>query len=165
MTTRTYYETFRGKVKWAKTKAVNKFGRWSVDVYFDDASLEKFKKLKEAPAIKNELKKDEDGYYATFSRDPQKQIRGKLVIFDPPFVTGKDDGPCNDNVGNGSDCDVVVQVYTWGGTGSTVAPGRAARWHAIKVYNLVPFEVQRDYTELEITNLRGLNEQPPMPHW
>ena len=88
MASKTHYETLRGKVNWCKTKQLNKFGRWSVDVYLDDASIEKFKKLKEAPAIKNELKKDEDGYYVTFSRDPQKQIRGKIVLFDPPFVTG-----------------------------------------------------------------------------
>ena len=44
----------------------------------------------------------------------------------------------DDNIGNGSDCDVVVQVYTWGGPVGGVAPGRAARWHGIKVWNLVP---------------------------
>ncbi len=166
MASKTYYETIRGKVKWCRNVQPNKFGRWSVDVYLDNPeSMAKWEKLKETPGVKNSLKQDEDGKFVTFSRDTQKTVRGKMVLFDPPFHVDANDAPAQGNIGNGSDCDVVLQVYSFGGGNSGVAPGRAARFHGIKVYNLVAFEPMKDYTEQEITNLRGLNERPPMDQW
>lgn len=161
MASQTTYVTIRGKVNWCYYNRLNKWGKWSTDVYFDDESLKIWEKLKTPPGVKNELKQDEDGKYATFSREPQRTIRGKIVLMDPVKAVDANDAPFHDNIGNGSDCDVVLQTYTWDGKPG-VAPGRAARFHAIKVYNLVTFEPKKDYTELEITNLRGLDKRPPM---
>jgi hypothetical protein len=165
MASTTKYVTLRGKVKWCRNKNVNKFGRWSVDIYPDDESLAIIdKELKSDPAIKNTMKQDEDGKYMTFSRDPQRLVRGKMVLFDPPKTVDVKDAPFDGNIGNSSDCDIVLQVYTWGGS-NNIAPGRAARLHAIKVYSLVEFDSNKDYTIQEHTDLRGLQERPPMPQW
>ena len=161
---KTDYETLRGKVKWCKIKTPNKFGRWSLDLYPDDASLAKIKKLQEKPGIKNVLKKDEDGYFMTFIRDPQKLMRGKMVMFPPIQVLDKDDRPTDVAIGNNSDCDVVLQVYAWGGS-NNIAPGKGARLHALKVWNLVPFEIKNDFTDEERKQVSGLLDQPPMPQW
>lgn len=169
---KTYQETIRGKVKWAKTKTPNKFGRWSVDVYPDAEGLEKIQKLKESPAIKNVLKQDEDGKYMTFSRDTQKLIRGKMVMFEPPIVLQPDPNggepiPLIDKlVGNFSDCDVWVEIYGWNGDPlKGRADGRAARFKGLLVWNLVPFESKRDFTTEERIHVSALTNQAPMPQW
>lgn len=168
--TRTLYETYRGKVKWARVKKPNKFGKWSVDLYPDAKSLPLVKKLKEEPAIKNFLKKDDDGEYMTFSRDVNKTMRGKLVMFEEPILLEPD--PNNEGkfipfvdkmIGNGSDCDVQVEIYTFVVPG-TGARGRACRLKGMTVWNLVPFEMSQDFTEQEFKNVRGLINEP-RPSW
>ncbi len=154
----------RGKVKWAKTKIPNKFGKWSIDVYPDAEGLEKIKRLKEDPMIKNVLKKDDEGQYMSFSRDTQKLMRGKMVMFEPPIVLKADDTPLVDQlIGNGSDCDVLLDVYTFKHP-SLGTVMRAARLHSIKVWNLVPFEPKKDFTEIEQIKLAELMQQP-QPSW
>ena len=171
---KTISETIRGKVKWAKTARPNKFNKWSVDIYPDNAGLAKIAKLKEEPAIRNFLKRDDDGEYMTFSRDTQKLIRGKMVMFDPPYIlqrnpddpTGKPIPLIDKLVGNGSDCDVEIEVYNWAGdTTRGINPGRGARFKGITVWNLIPFETERDFTDFEIKHVSGLINQPPMPQW
>ncbi len=162
-TRKTIHETIRGKVQWAKVKNPNKFGRWSIDVYPDSESMEKVRKLKEDPAIKNTLKKDDNGEYITFSRDTQKLMRGKMVTFTPPIILDKNNAPSTDSIGNGSDCDVTLEVYGWPAAPGRAA-GRAARLHAVKVWDLVPFEARNDFTEEEQKQVRGLLEAPA-PSW
>lgn len=161
---KTFHEVLRGKVKWAKTKIPNKFGKWSIDIYPDAASLDKIKKLKEEPAIKNTLKKDEEGQFMTFSRDTQKLIRGKLVSFQPPTVLNDQDQPTDAAIGNGSDCDVHIEVYTFNHPLHPGSHGRAARLHSIKIWNLVPFEAKNDFTVAEQISLGELLKQP-QPSW
>ena len=168
------YETLRGKVKWAKTHTPNKFGNWSVDVYPDEASLVRIQKLKEFPAVKNILKKDEDGQYMSFSRPTQKLVRGKMVMFERPLVLQRNpDDPEGEPtplidtlVGNGSDCDVLLEVYGWKGQPEKgIGPGRAARFKGLVVWNLVPFVSSKDYTVQERISVGELLAQPPMPQW
>ena len=162
---KTVHVTLRGKVKWAKTHTPNKFGKYSVDLYPDDASRAKMQALKEAPGIKNTWKKDDDGEYMTFGREAQKLINGKMVTFAAPIVLKADDTPLTDKlIGNGSDCDIILEVYGFGGK-NNIAPSRAARLDSVKVHNLVPYEIKKDFTEEEQDRVRGLLEQPPMPSW
>jgi hypothetical protein len=163
MARKTSYETLRGKVQWAKVKRPNKFGKWSLDLYPDEASLPKLHALKEDPAVKNHLRKDENGEFMTFSRDCQKLIRGKMVLFQPPQILDKDNNPIDAAIGNGSDCDVTIEVYIFENP-QTKLRGRAARLHAIKVWNLIPFDPERDFTTQEFVSVSGLLEQSP-PSW
>lgn len=172
MARKTQYETIRGKIFWAKTKAPNKFGKWSVDIYPDPASMAKINKLKETPAIKNVIKQNEDGKYISFHRDTSKLVRGKLVKFNPPIVLQRNpDGvgdpiPYDGMIGNGSDGDVELEIYGWDANPERgTLPGRAARLNKILVWNLIPFELKRDFTEQEFDEVSGLIKQPPMPQW
>jgi hypothetical protein len=175
MAQRTKRVVLRGKVKWAKVRNPNKYGKWSVDVYPDSNSMNTLNEelLSGGLKVRNILKKDEDGEYMTFSRDPQRLMRGKMVMFEPPqLMLKQEDGtivPFNtpdQNIGNGSDCDVDLEVYTWDGNPTKgISPGKAARLQGILVHNLVPFEIKTDWTEEEQKSVRGLANQPPMAQW
>src|SRR5712664_1029966 len=101
-------EFLDGKGKWCKVYRPNQYDKWSVDLYMDTENVEKFKALK----VKNHLKKDEDGYYATFSRPIERNIRGKKMGMNPPSVIDKEGQPMVDtHIGNGSDLTVKLEVY------------------------------------------------------
>jgi hypothetical protein len=161
---KTEFVFVQGKGSWVKTIAPNKYGKWSVQLHPNEASLEIIKKLKEE-GIKNELKKDEDGYYMTFSRPVNKEIRGKLTGFQPPrLLDGAKklpDGthpPLDERVGNGSDVTLKLEVYKH----KTPSGGeaKAARLLSIRVDNLVPYTIARDFDEDDTRAIKGLDEQP-----
>lgn len=147
-----------GKAKWVKAHAPDKFGKWSVVVYPDSASLVKIEELKKG-GIKNVLKKDDDGYYMAFSRPTQRMIRGKVVGFAPPIITDKEGVPLEGVlVGNGSD--VTLKLETYGGNHITSGKWLAARWAALRVDSLIPFTGKRDFDEEQTKQVNGLDEQP-----
>jgi len=126
-----------GKAKWAHTGKPDKFGKYSIVLYPDDKSLEIIKELKEAPAILNTLRKDDEGYNIKLGVEPNKNIGGKVVVFDIKVV--KPDGnPLTESlIGNGSDVMIQCEVYTY-----RAGKGRAIRPKVIRVDNLVPYTVQ-----------------------
>lgn len=162
----------KGKVKWCRPSAVDQWGNWKTELYPDAASLEILKEL-QAPkgniaGVKTVLKKDEDGYFCTIRRPREKQYGGKAVGFAPPEVLDGSqtlpDGsnpPLRDiNIGNGSDATIKIVVYTHRVPGAGDAKGRAIRWEAIRIDNLVPFTGKKDFNENEEQATRGLSEQP-----
>lgn len=161
------YFYLQGKAKWVKSTGPNKFGRWSHDIYLNDESLNIFKKLQEGKptveGIKNTLKKNEDGFYATISRDTSKLIKGKVVGFAPPIILDKTGQPLVDIlVGNGSDITTKIEYYEYKKPiGSQ--KGSAIRWHSTRVDNLIPFVSQRDFDEDQEKQVRGLGDQPLQP--
>jgi hypothetical protein len=156
----TKYEFFSGKAKWAHTTKPDKYDKYSIVLYLDQASLEKVRELKETkPPILNQLSKDEDGYYIKFSRPMSKVYNGKVKGFAPPEVLKPDGIPLTEAlIGNGSDVTCKVEVYTYNTPGG--GQGRATRLQSIRVDNLIPFEVKRDFTEEQEQTTRGLMEQP-----
>jgi hypothetical protein len=161
------YIFFQGKAKWVKSAQPNKFGNWSHDIYFNDESLEKFKKLQQdtdlVEGIKNTLKKDEDGFYASISRPTSKLMKGKVVGFAPPIILDQTGQPLVDVlIGNGSDITTKIEYYVYKKPIGT-RKGSAIRWFATKVDNLIPFVSQRDFDDGQEKQVRGLAEQPAQP--
>jgi hypothetical protein len=150
-----------GKAKWCRATQPDPWGNWKIDLYLIPESVEKVNELKTTVSgvsgVKNELKKDEDGYYVTLRRPTQKMMRGKVVGFAPPEVLDKEGKPFHEPIGNGSDVTVKVSVYTHGTPGGGKA--RAMRWEAVRVDNHVPFQKQ-DFPGDRAEQVAGLAEQP-----
>lgn len=157
---------FTGKGKWVRVQIPDpQFKKYSLRLYPDTASLDKFKSLQKE-GVKNFLKRDEDGDYFNLSRPSEKIIKGVLRAFEPPLVLMPDgQTPMrNVNIGNGSDLTVKVQVYSHKTPNGKDA--KAIRLESIRVDNLVPFEARKDFKEnSENAQLaKGLDEQPK-PLW
>lgn len=152
-----------GKVSWVHAVAFNKFDCWSITLHPDAESLEVLREL-QSKGLKNMMKKDDDGYYMQFRRDPSKLMRGKVVSFKSPRVIDKDGAPMDGGrIGNGTDATVRLEVYTF----KPPAGGHAvaARWDSLRVLNLIPFEPGRDYPDaISVVEAESLRDAPK-PHW
>lgn len=165
-TTRNVY--IQGKAKWAKLVTPDtKYNCWSVVVYPNDESYKLLLDLKadkgDTSGILNPIKKDDDGYNITLKRPIQKLMAGKVTSFSPPIVVEADgENPLrNALVGNGSDITCKVQVYNYnkpqGGKGTAI------RLESVRVDNLVPFEIKRDFDKDQQRQVAGVAEAPPQP--
>lgn len=151
-----------GKLKFIHAVGFNKFDKWSVTLYPDTKGLDTIREL-QAEGVKNVMKKDDDGYYISFSREPTKLIKGKVVAFAAPRVIDKDGQPLDGSkIGRGSDATIRLDVYSHG----TPSGGRAkaARWDSIRIDNLVPYETDRELPPLEAEKVKSLAaaEQPQL---
>jgi hypothetical protein len=157
---KTYYVYLSGKAKWVKA---HKPDTWNYQHYPDADSLKIFKQLQKEGVL-TVLKRDEDGDYFQLKRPSSKLMRGQVVVFTPPKIMDKDGVILEEGiaVGNGSDVTSKVQVYSYpkpmGGT------GKAIRWEAMKVNNLVPFKSSSFKDEETRKQVEGLEEQPE-PLW
>jgi len=158
----TEYVFVKGKLSWVKTTVPNEWGKWTCTIHPNEESLNKIRDL-QAEGVKNVLKKDDDGYYVTFSRPTQKMIKGKVIGLAPPEVLQADGKTplTGQLVGNGSDGVVKVEVYSHSTPGGGKA--KAARLLSIKIDNLIPFELKRDFTAGQQEAVAGLPEQQPEP--
>lgn len=152
----------KGKLSWVKFQHPDEWGKWKVTVHPNSESLEKIREL-QTEGVKNVLKKDDDGYFTTFSRPTQKMIKGKVQGLAPPVVLQSDGVTPLTGVlvGNGSDGVVKLEVYSHGTPGGGKA--KAARLLSIKIDNLIPFEMKRDFSEAQQEAVAGLAEQVPEP--
>lgn len=148
----------KGKAKWAHTARPDKYDKYSVVLYPDDASLEIVKGLKEKPSILNSLHLDDDGYNIKLSVPPNQMIAGKVVVHKIEVV--KPDGnPLTECLlGNGSDVTIECEVYTY-----RKGEGRAIRPKVIRVDNLIPFTIEHFPME-DKAHVEGTIAQPA-PVW
>jgi len=153
----TEYVFLSGKGMWARTQRPDEWGNYSIQLRPDNASLEKVRELKEQ-GVKNNIKKDDDGFFITYRRPQQKMIRGKVIGFTPVEVVDKDGKPIDVGIGNGSDVTIKLEVYQHGTPGGGKA--KAARLMGVRIDNLVPFEKDKDYDEDRQEQIDGLAEQP-----
>ncbi len=155
----TEYIYIQGKAKWFKHNTPNSWGKYTHVIYPNHESLEKIREL-QAEGIKNILRKDEDGYYISFSRPTSVLIKGKVVGIAPPLVFQADGTtPLRETmVGNGSDITTKLEVYQHSTPGGGKA--KAARWLSTKVDNLVPFHNSRDLFGEQEKAWRGMEDQP-----
>lgn len=156
----TEYVFIQGKLSWVKVQTPNEWGKWTVTVHPNNESLEKIREL-QGEGMKNVLKKDEDGYFTQFNRPTQKMMKGKVVGLVPPEVLQADGKTPLTGVlvGNGSDGVVKLEVYSHGTPGGGKA--KAARLLSIKIDNLIPFELKRDFTAGQQEAVAGLAEVKP----
>lgn len=148
-----------GKISWVKHITPNKWDKWSVTLHPNAESLEKIRDL-QSEGIKNVIKKDDDGYFVQFSRPTTIELRkGTVTGVTPPVVTNADGTPMEGvAIGNGSDGTVKLEVYSH----PTPSGGRAkaARWAALRIDNLIPFNTETDYSAGARELASGLKEQP-----
>jgi hypothetical protein len=160
MASRTEHVNIQGKVKWFRYKQPNKFGKWSHDMYPNNEGVEKIREL-QAKGLKNVLKKDDEGYYITFSRPTSREMRGKVIGFTPPLIFGPDGvTQTHEDVGNGSDVTTKLEVYSYGGGHTGINKGIAARWLSSKIDNLIPFDTG-SFADYELEAQKGLPDAPP----
>lgn len=128
----------RGKGKWIKHNAPNEWNKWTHVLYPDSQSLDKIREL-QGQGIKNQVKKDDDGWYVTFSRPTTITNKGKVSPMSPPIVTdamGK--SLTGVSIGNGSDLTTTLEVYAHAVPGSD-KKAKAARWQSTVVDTLIPY--------------------------
>ncbi len=141
----------KGKFDWVKAVELNKYGKWSLELYPDNDSLEKLREL-QAEGIKNVIKKDDEGYHLQISRPPTIEFqKGVVQSVVPPRVRDKDKQPLPSNIriGSGSDGVVAVEIYTHR-IPNTERRAKAMRLYGIEVHNLVPLEVNDIGVDTEV---------------
>lgn len=141
---------FKGKFTWCQLVNLNKYGKWSLNLYPDHEALEKIREL-QAEGVKNVIKKDDDGYYLQISRPAQIEfVKGQAQSVTPPVVRDKDKNalPNNVEIGDGSDGLVAVEVYSYK-LPNTEKRSKAMRLYGIEVHNLVPKNVPVSEPTLE----------------
>lgn len=158
-------EFFKGKAKWCHlVKPDPKFpDAWSMQFYPDAESLDRINKLKSGkPAILNEIKKDDDGYFIKLRRPMSKVMRGVNTPLSPPIVTKLVDGVdavlTDVWIGNGSDVTVGCEIYTY-----RKGEGLAIRLRTVRADNLVPF-TPMSMDEMMKKQFGAMGEQPS-PNW
>lgn len=123
-------------------------GKWSTNIYLEGTELEKFREW-QADGIKNNLKKDEDGWYAALNRKCSIETKGgKIVGLEPPFVFREENGnkiPITDLVGNGSTG--IAKCILWEFNPTPQIKGKALRWESLRIDNLVPYSPANDFPD------------------
>lgn len=132
---------FKGKVRFVQAVDPNKFGKWSIQFYPDNESLEHLRDL-QAQGIKNQMKKDEEGYNIQISRPLSIEFqKGVATPVTPPKVRDKDKQPIDGrSVGDGSDVIVTVELYTYK-IPQSERRGKAIRFYGLTVQELVPKDI------------------------
>jgi hypothetical protein len=150
MTTKgkTEFYKFTGKASWAKVYEPEEFRgstNWKINIYLDDAELEKRKKA----GIQSKVYEDEEGTYVTFKRPQTKLIKGQQQIFAGPKIVDKDGKAIveykkNDAgngfdrigdpvlIGNGSVVEVTVAVYP-------TPMGNGQRLESVRIVDLIEY--------------------------
>lgn len=147
---------FKGKGSWVNVNKIDQYGKWSMMLHLDAPGIELFKKLQEEKGIKNELSKDEDGWFIRLGRKANITVRGKLVGQAPPMVFDGNkplpDGgyaPLVEAIGNGSDVLAKVEVYSFKVPGTQGKTGWAMKWAAVRVDHLIPFNTNSFGQDME----------------
>ncbi len=152
------YIYLQGKVSWFRPKIPDQWNNWSTQLHPNPESLEKIREL-QAEGIKNQIKKDDDGYFTRFKRPVTKETKtGKILSFAPVEVFDADGKPFDGPVGNGSDATLKIEVYEHGTPGGGTA--KAARWVSARIDNLVPFSPDTDYNDEQKAAAEGVMQQP-----
>lgn len=157
----------KGKASWFRLRQTNKWDKWSVTLHPVKDDLEKIREW-QAEGVKNTIKKDDDGYFVTFTRPVKKETKtGKVLVFRPPYVLlwneeTKQKEPYEGNVGNGSDVELELELYEHPTPNGGKA--KAIRLVGATIHNLVPFDGSSDFSKDEYTVVAKAVDQPE-PLW
>jgi hypothetical protein len=128
-------------------------------LYPDAASLEKLREL-QGEGVKNEIKKDDDGWHVRLGRPAEIRLRNgttkaltEPLVWDGsrPLPDGSGFMPWDKSkmIGDSSDVAVKVEVYEHRIPNQPGKKAKAMRWESLRVDNLVPVEGMELYTEEE----------------
>jgi hypothetical protein len=100
------FVTLKGELMWIRTKEPEEYNgkkSWKATIRPDQESVMKVMDL-QAKGVKNQLKKDEHGYYINFSRPTEKKKKTGEVFrtYNPPQVTDRSGKVIDDMVANGA---------------------------------------------------------------
>lgn len=163
MTTR--YINLRGKTKWFRPDRLSQYNKWEHQLYPIPEDVDKILELK-AQGLKNNLRKDDEGYNINIGRPPELKVNGAVKALQPPVVTITKDGielPYTGLVGNGSDITTTVEVYNHRVPGSPGKKAVAWRWLSTRIDNLVPF--QSEEMRPEEQKAVEHHSKTPVPTW
>lgn len=162
----------RGKCKFFKLlgRGDMEYQCWGTVLYLTQESYATFLELRKGDettdGIMNEIKLDDEGHYVNLRRPWTRKFKGTETMLAPPVVVNKDNMPWNSDtaIGNGSDVTVKCEYYTF------KPPFKAKRGSAIRlisarVEELVPYEPQRDFTEFEAEQTKGLIDQKSIQYF
>ena len=125
----------QGTVRWAKFREqqVNKWGKLQVNFYPKDKAT---RSAISALGARNPIKEDEDGnlYYIFVKRLDDSVVPGAVVVW-------QDGAPFDGHIGNGSEVELTLQVYTWD---NEHGKGTGVKVIFCNILNLV--EYKRDIT-------------------
>lgn len=142
------YEVLEGEFYWVRHKAPEEYlgkSAWKFMLRPTQESLMKIMDM-QSKGVKNQLKKDDKGYYINFSRPTDKKNNKTGAItqrFEPPKVFQADGiTPMDELVGNGSKGKARIELYEH----KTPNGGKAhaARWDSMVVTDLVKYEGSSD---------------------
>lgn len=159
------YDYFTGLCKYARLKSPDpENGTWYINIYPNATDLPRLLAYKEDPAIRNHVRKDEDGTFMKISR-PQVKKRnvGADMVFEAPLVVDKDGKVITDLIGNGSNVTVQVEVYDYAHKGK---PGRAIRLESVRVNELIPYVAKTNLQDpAQVRAATDMAKQPAPVGW
>lgn len=138
----TQYISFRGKAHYCKPyeaqidrgfedKDEGRFANWNTGLILDDQTLVAYNALNLSQV------KVKEGNRVTFKRAEFKKDKdGNLEALGTPRVTLPDGADEGSAIGNGSDVSISIEVFDYTYKNR---PGRAARWNAVTVHELVEY--------------------------
>ena len=133
-----------------------KYNKWNLLFYPNDESLNTLRELN----LRNTISKDDEGWKIQLGRPGSKVFKGIVVAFEPPKVIDKEGKPLDANrIGNGSDCTVKLEHYTYAAPGSQKRLN-AIRLESVRIDNLIPYEPKTDMSEADKALVEGLDKQP-----
>lgn len=157
-------EVLFGKIRWGKLFQPSVYNKYSLELNPDEESLSKCLEWKKM-GIRNVIKKDDEGYWITLSRNATYKIGIQEKINNPPTVLNSEGHPWPKDVaiGNGSDVAVQVAVRTYKVPGTIDSHGTAIRLEGVKVLNLVEFDPNAVFTRAERKQSEALDNAEIKP--
>lgn len=161
-----------GKCKWFRPFTLEtqyETPYWSYVHYPDAESLEKLREL-QAEGMKNQIKKDDDGWYVRIKRPAslKRYVNGMTINnpLKPPKVLNKDGVELSDmtSVGNGSDVTTKLEVYQHRVPNSD-KKAKAVRWDSTRIDNLVEFDRNADLKPEEAKQKELASQPVPVDSW
>lgn len=137
------YEILEGEFYWVRSQTPEEYlgkSAWKFMLRPTQDSLMKIMDM-QSKGVKNQLRKDDKGYYINFSRPTEKKNKKGEVTqrFDAPKVFGADGlTPIAELIGNGSKGKARIELYEH----KTPNGGKAyaARWDSMIVTDLIKYE-------------------------
>ena len=126
--TKNYY--FKGKSRYAMVyKPDEKYDVYKIGLYMDDDSFNLF----EESGCQLKVNEDDEGRFVTFKRKTQELRGSDLRDNGPPKVLDKDGESFSENIGNGSEVIVKVEMFD-------TRNGVSHRLAGIMVEEHIPYE-------------------------
>jgi hypothetical protein len=142
-------DTLKGKSGWTHVFQPGKFGKWTISLNLDNESLTKVLAWKKE-GIKNELTKDDDGYWVTISRPTfyEDKLKNRIAVVPPIIVDADNKQMAETRIGRGSDVEVKVELRDFTAP-ITKIKAKSMRLVGVKIHNLVTFERPGDMAPWE----------------